>query len=117
MLIWDWCLEPENIARIMPGRIMTVRFFPCTDVNMVATGNKFGNVAFWNVDSDGEGGNGIFLYWSNSWDFVPAILFFQGNFDVKFLVLPFHFFAKFEMWLYNGNICNLLRGWIFNVNK
>lgn len=53
-----------------------------------------------------EGNDGV------SYDFrttVPAILFFQGNFDVKFPALPFHFFAKFEMRLYNGNICNLLQ--------
>ncbi|XP_037493095.1 WD repeat-containing protein 76 isoform X2 [Jatropha curcas] len=61
--LWSMDLKPENIARILPGRIMIVRFWPCTDVNMIVAGNKFGNIAFWNVDSKGkEEGDGIFLY-------------------------------------------------------
>ncbi|CAK7338279.1 unnamed protein product [Dovyalis caffra] len=70
-------LEPENIARIMPGRIMTVGFLPRNDVNMVAAGDKFGNVAFWNVDSKGEGGDGIYLYRPHSGP-ISGILFQQS---------------------------------------
>ncbi|KAH8481793.1 hypothetical protein H0E87_029323 [Populus deltoides] len=70
-------LEPENIARIMPGRIMTVRFFPRNDVNIVAAGNKLGNVAFWNVDSEGEKGDGIFLYRPHTGP-ISGILFQQS---------------------------------------
>ncbi|RDY03582.1 WD repeat-containing protein 76 [Mucuna pruriens] len=42
-------LDPESIARVVPGRITNVRFFPSSSVKMVAVGNKFGNVGFWNV--------------------------------------------------------------------
>ncbi|KAJ6731785.1 WD REPEAT-CONTAINING PROTEIN 76 [Salix purpurea] len=70
-------LEPENIARIMPGRIMTVRFLPQSNVNIVAAGNKLGNVAFWNVDSKGEKDNGIFLYRPHAGP-ISGILFQQS---------------------------------------
>jgi hypothetical protein len=55
-------LKPENIARVVPGRIMNVRFFPCKDARMVVVGNKFGNIGFWNVDCDMEEKDGIYLY-------------------------------------------------------
>ncbi|TKY54737.1 WD repeat-containing protein 76 [Spatholobus suberectus] len=42
-------LDPDNIARVVPGRITSVRFFPSSRVKMIAAGNKFGNVGFWNV--------------------------------------------------------------------
>ncbi|WCJ29851.1 DNA damage-binding protein CMR1 [Euphorbia peplus] len=60
---WSMKLEPENIARVMPGRIMVVKFLPSNDVKMIAAGNKMGNVAFWKPDSPGEeDGDGIYLY-------------------------------------------------------
>lgn len=80
-------LEPENIARIMPGRIMTVRFFPRNDINIVAAGNKLGNVAFWNVDSEGEKGDGIFLYRPHTGP-ISGILFQQSCLSkVMFLLI------------------------------
>lgn len=42
-------LDPENIARVVPGRITSVRFFPSNSVKMIAAGDKFGNTGFWNV--------------------------------------------------------------------
>ncbi|KAH1217028.1 WD repeat-containing protein 76 [Glycine max] len=42
-------LDPENIARVVPGRITSARFFPSSSVKMIAVGNTFGNVGFWNV--------------------------------------------------------------------
>ncbi|CAN1328149.1 WD repeat-containing protein 76 [Linum perenne] len=54
-------LEPENVARVVPGRIMNVKFLPCNDVRMVAVGSKLGNVGFWNLDSSDED-DGICLY-------------------------------------------------------
>ncbi|CAA2994498.1 WD repeat-containing 76 [Olea europaea subsp. europaea] len=59
-------LEPKNIARVVPGRIMDVRFFPTADVTMVAVGNKFGNIGFWNVDIENDDGNGIYMYCPHS---------------------------------------------------
>ncbi|XP_015893174.3 uncharacterized protein LOC107427308 [Ziziphus jujuba] len=55
-------LNPENIARVMPGRIMAVRFLPCNNSRMIVAGNKLGNIVFWNLDSKGEGEDGIYLY-------------------------------------------------------
>ncbi|KAL4283971.1 hypothetical protein GQ457_16G000980 [Hibiscus cannabinus] len=55
-------LKPENVARVMPGRIMAVKFFPSSSMRMIAAGNKFGNIAFWNVDSQDEKEDGIYLY-------------------------------------------------------
>ncbi|KAK9268968.1 hypothetical protein L1049_000735 [Liquidambar formosana] len=55
-------LEPENIARVMPGKILNMRFFPSNNVNMIVAGNKFGNVAFWDVNAGKKGGDGIYLY-------------------------------------------------------
>lgn len=59
-------LEPDNIARVVPGRILNVRFFPTNSVRMVAVGNKFGNIGFWNVEAPQEDGDGIYLYHPHS---------------------------------------------------
>nr|KYP46285.1 WD repeat-containing protein 76 [Cajanus cajan] len=42
-------LDPQNVARVVPGRITDVRFFPSGNVKMIAAGNNVGNVGFWNV--------------------------------------------------------------------
>ncbi|KAI3782013.1 hypothetical protein L2E82_12044 [Cichorium intybus] len=55
-------LMPENIARVVPGRILSVKFFPSTDIRMVVVGNKFGDLGFWNVDSETEDSDGIYMY-------------------------------------------------------
>ncbi|KAJ4957569.1 hypothetical protein NE237_024680 [Protea cynaroides] len=55
-------LRPENIARVVPGKIPNVCFFPTTYRLLVVAGNIFGNVGFWDVDSPAVEGNGIYLY-------------------------------------------------------
>ncbi|KAI4380497.1 hypothetical protein MLD38_006681 [Melastoma candidum] len=57
-------LEEENIARVVPGRILSVKFFPTHNLRMVAVGNRSGNVGFWNLNTcDEEGkGEGIYLF-------------------------------------------------------
>ncbi|PQM42028.1 WD repeat-containing protein 76 [Prunus yedoensis var. nudiflora] len=55
-------LNSENIARVVPGRITNVSFFPCTSSRMVVVGNKFGNVGFWHIDSKEEEESGVYLY-------------------------------------------------------
>ncbi|XP_076922907.1 uncharacterized protein LOC143584851 isoform X2 [Bidens hawaiensis] len=60
-------LVPENVARVVPNRILSVKFLPSPDLRMVVVGNKFGNLGFWNVDSENEedgggGGDGIYMY-------------------------------------------------------
>lgn len=59
-------LNAENVARVVPGRIMAVRFFPCRDSRMIVVGNKFGEVGFWNADHEAEEGNGVYLYHPHS---------------------------------------------------
>ncbi|KAI3811281.1 hypothetical protein L1987_21002 [Smallanthus sonchifolius] len=55
-------LAPENVARVVPNRILSVKLFPSADLKMVVVGNKFGNLGFWNVDSENEDGDGIYMY-------------------------------------------------------
>ncbi|KAK1323007.1 hypothetical protein QJS10_CPA02g01235 [Acorus calamus] len=60
-------LEPEHVARIISGRIMTVQFFPFVDRRVVAVGSKLGKVSFWDVDRGLDGGDdadddGVYLY-------------------------------------------------------
>ncbi|GMP35564.1 hypothetical protein CsSME_00007949 [Camellia sinensis var. sinensis] len=60
-------LELENIARVMPGRVLVLRFFPSMDMKLIAVGNKFGNVGFWDFDAKNEDGDGIYLYCPYPW--------------------------------------------------
>ncbi|KAK9130497.1 hypothetical protein Sjap_010984 [Stephania japonica] len=55
-------LEAENVARIMSGKILNVRFFPCVERTIVVAGNKSGNLSIWDVDCGDEGGNGVYPY-------------------------------------------------------
>ncbi|KAI6682397.1 hypothetical protein NL676_036278 [Syzygium grande] len=59
-------LEEDNVARVVPGRVMAVKFFPTTELRIVAVGNKYGNVGFWNMDPEKEEGDGIYLYHPHS---------------------------------------------------
>ncbi|XP_074286583.1 uncharacterized protein LOC141611841 [Silene latifolia] len=55
-------LESENIARVLPGRIFCVRFFPTTDMTMVVAGNKLGQLGFWDVKPQEENEDVIHVY-------------------------------------------------------
>ncbi|EPS73176.1 hypothetical protein M569_01579, partial [Genlisea aurea] len=57
-------LKEDHVARLLRGRIMSVKFFPTTSMQMVIVGNKSGDIAFWNVNS--EIGDGISLYHPHS---------------------------------------------------
>lgn len=59
-------LEEKNIARVVPGRILSVKFFPTANMRMVAVGNKFGNVGFWNMNPGEDGDEGIYLYYPHT---------------------------------------------------
>ncbi|XP_061375798.1 uncharacterized protein LOC133317913 [Gastrolobium bilobum] len=50
-------LDPDNIARVVPGRITNVRFFPSSSVKMIVAGNKYGDIGFMNV-----GESEVYLY-------------------------------------------------------
>ncbi|XP_050214332.1 uncharacterized protein LOC126665551 [Mercurialis annua] len=55
-------LRKENAVKFYLPSISVVKFLPCNDVRMIVTGNKGGNVVFWNVDGKVEEGNGLYLY-------------------------------------------------------
>ncbi|KAM7268699.1 hypothetical protein ACFE04_010865 [Oxalis oulophora] len=57
-------LNKVNIAKLVPRRIMSVKFLPSNDLRMVIAGDDSGNLAFWNMESNkGEDADrGIFLY-------------------------------------------------------
>ncbi|CAI0395018.1 unnamed protein product [Linum tenue] len=78
-------LETDNIARVVPGRIMSVEFLPCTDLRMVVVGNKLGNVGFWNMDSKGgdDHHNGIHLYRPHTGP-ISGIVFQESSFSKIF---------------------------------
>ncbi|GKD95761.1 WD repeat-containing protein 76 [Tanacetum coccineum] len=66
-------LAPKNIANALPYLIRSIKFFPSTDMRMVVVGNQLGTIGFWNVDSEKEGGDGIYTYHTNP-GLVSAIL-------------------------------------------
>ncbi|KAI3825074.1 hypothetical protein L1987_06550 [Smallanthus sonchifolius] len=63
-------LDEKNIARVLPGRITEVKFFPARDTRMPVVGNNCGNVCFFNIDSDED--NGIYVHHPHS-DLVSRI--------------------------------------------
>ncbi|XP_073147166.1 uncharacterized protein [Henckelia pumila] len=59
-------LDQENIARVVPGKILNLRFFPTLDIQMLVVGNKFGDIGFWNVEAKEEDDGGIYVYHPHS---------------------------------------------------
>ncbi|XP_076893877.1 uncharacterized protein LOC143546005 [Bidens hawaiensis] len=59
-------IDEKNAARVLSGAIMEVEFFPTKDTRMVAVGNTYGNVGFWNIDSDEDDDNGIYVYYPHT---------------------------------------------------
>ncbi|WCJ29850.1 DNA damage-binding protein CMR1 [Euphorbia peplus] len=68
-------LEPQNMVKLMPDRIVVVKFVPSNDVNMIATGDTLGNIAFWKPEE--EEGDGIYLYHPHT-ALISGILFRQS---------------------------------------
>ncbi|KAF4347548.1 hypothetical protein G4B88_012862 [Cannabis sativa] len=68
--IWvDMTLNPENVARVVQNRIMSVKFFPCSSSSIVVAGSKGGDVGFWNLDhANGidEEDDGVYSYHTHS---------------------------------------------------
>uniref|UniRef100_A0A1J3JJI4 WD repeat-containing protein 76 n=2 Tax=Noccaea caerulescens TaxID=107243 RepID=A0A1J3JJI4_NOCCA len=81
-------LKPQNVARVVPGRILVVKFLPCEDVKMVAAGDKLGNVGFWNLDhckdeDKDENENGIYLFQPHTAP-VSSLVFQQNSISKVF---------------------------------
>ncbi|CAH2067956.1 unnamed protein product, partial [Thlaspi arvense] len=71
-------LEPHNVARVVPGRILVVKFLPSENVKLVAAGDKVGNVGFWNLDCKDEENDGIYLFHPHSAP-VSSLVFQQNS--------------------------------------
>ncbi|XP_072963348.1 DNA damage-binding protein cmr1 [Typha angustifolia] len=54
----EMVLRPENVAKVLPQRILTVKFLPSVDRTVIVSGDKLGNLGFWDVDGRREGGDG-----------------------------------------------------------
>ncbi|CAL9075219.1 unnamed protein product [Musa textilis] len=54
----DLRLTAQNVRKILDGRILTVQFLPFGDRTVIVTGDKLGNVGFWDVDT--EEGDGVY---------------------------------------------------------
>lgn len=61
-----WDLKPENVARVVPGKILNVKFFPTTEKTLVVAGNKFGDLGVWNVGAEEGEGDGIYMFHPHS---------------------------------------------------
>ncbi|CAH8296014.1 unnamed protein product [Eruca vesicaria subsp. sativa] len=71
------CLEPCNVKRVVPERVLVVKFLPCEDVKLVAAGDKDGNVGFWNLDCE-EDSVSLFKPHTGS---VTSLVFQQNSFS------------------------------------
>ncbi|XP_078439666.1 DROUGHT SENSITIVE 1 isoform X1 [Wolffia australiana] len=59
-------LVPENTRRLLAGRILTVCFFPFLDRRLLAVGDKYGNLGFWDADFGESEGDGSYVYTPHS---------------------------------------------------
>ncbi|XP_020525731.1 WD repeat-containing protein 76 isoform X3 [Amborella trichopoda] len=57
-------LKADNVARLVPGRILSLGFFPCLERTVVVAGDKLGYVGFW--DTDDKEGDGVYTYCPHS---------------------------------------------------
>ncbi|KAL1198612.1 Protein DAMAGED DNA-BINDING 2 [Cardamine amara subsp. amara] len=73
-------LEPHNVARVVPGKILVAKFLPCENVKMVAAGDVRGSVGFWNLDSENEEDDGIYLFSPHTAS-VSSLVFQQNSFS------------------------------------
>lgn len=75
-------LEPHNVARVVPGRILVAKFLPCQDVKMIAAGDAHGSVGFWNLDceNDKEEDDDIYQFTPHT-NVVSSLVFQQNSFS------------------------------------
>lgn len=55
-------LQKDDIARVVPGRIISVSFLPVSDRILVVAGDKGGHLGFWDVECDESEGDGVHLF-------------------------------------------------------
>ncbi|WZZ86618.1 hypothetical protein YC2023_115197 [Brassica napus] len=77
------CLEPHDVKRVVPERVLVVKFLPCEGVKLVAAGDKDGNVGFWNLDCQNEEEDGgVSLFKPHTYS-VTSLVFQQNSFSKK----------------------------------
>lgn len=54
-------VKDKSFARVLPGKVTEVKFYPTTYMRMLVAGNDSGNIGFWKIDSN-EDENGIYVY-------------------------------------------------------
>ncbi|KAK8602537.1 hypothetical protein V6N12_052343 [Hibiscus sabdariffa] len=69
-------LKPETVAWVALGKTTVVKFFPSSSTWMIAAGNKFGDISFWNIDCETE--DGVYVYRTHS-DPISGILIQQNS--------------------------------------
>ncbi|CAF1919330.1 unnamed protein product, partial [Brassica napus] len=75
------CLEQCNVKRVVPERVLVVKFLPCEGVKLVAAGHKDGNVGFWNLDCQNEEEDGgVSLFKPHTYS-VTSLVFQQNSFS------------------------------------
>ncbi|KAM0841286.1 hypothetical protein ACQ4PT_059128 [Festuca glaucescens] len=60
-------LKPAHVRRVVTSRVLSMRVLPLVDRTVVAAGDKFGNIGFWDVDGvsedqDGDGAGVLYRY-------------------------------------------------------
>ncbi|CAN6857239.1 unnamed protein product [Brassica oleracea] len=75
------CLEPHDVKRVVPERVLVVKFLPCEGVKLVAAGDKDGNVGFWNLDCQNEEEDGCVSLFKPHTYSVTSLVFQQNSFS------------------------------------
>ncbi|KAJ4874367.1 DROUGHT SENSITIVE 1 [Raphanus sativus] len=76
-------LEPHNVAHLVPATISVLNFMPCDNVKLVAAGDRLGYVSFWNLDSEDEESDGIYLFQPHTAP-ISSLVFHQNSFSKMF---------------------------------
>ncbi|RID44787.1 hypothetical protein BRARA_I01559 [Brassica rapa] len=79
------CLEQCNVKRVVPERVLVVKFLPCEGVKLVAAGDKDKNVGFWNLDcqnEEEEEDGGVSLFKPHTYS-VTSLVFQQNSFSKR----------------------------------
>lgn len=75
------CLEQHNVKRVVPERVLVVKFLPCQGVKLVAAGDTDGNVGFWNLDCQNEEEDGVVSLFKPHTGSVTSLVFQQNSFS------------------------------------
>ena len=86
-------VKDKNFARVLPGKVTEVKFYPTTEMRMVVAGNDCGNIGFWKIDSN-EDENGIYVYQPHP-AFITGISVQSSSLSKVLLLTNFSFIQYF----------------------